>query len=198
MTLAVGGMLKTNTTTNKSHLGSLISAYVIRTGHAKLHCYSLCLSVWEQAGLNFTWSQTLQTCVLASRPIYEPVVEFIKPSSCSTQLSMKFILNKYNFWDLQSKKNLIQHFRFYEQLKFMLSWVEHQKTFISTRSVLFTLASIEGSASLHIQDSSPSQLWWYTALNFIVSWLCRLSFNLSCSIISTRPCQGWNYIWWIN
>ena len=49
------------------------------------------------------------------------------------------------------------------------------------RTVKFTQSADRYILELHKQ-----------VLNALVSWLCRLFFDLNCSIISTRPCQGWS------
>ena len=83
--------------------------------------------------------------------LYKPGPEIIKLFSCSTQLSMKFILLKsvkmptivgiLTFISMinipskcfkQDKLVIFQYFTFYEQLNFVLSWVEHDFFFITS------------------------------------------------------------------
>ena len=118
----------------------------------------------------------LPTSVICWKPLQiiwtqiRPGLEVIKLFSCSTQLSTKFILlisvKMPTIVGILTYISMINttyerlkainffvcwYFSFYEQLKFVLSWVEREKSFLTSRPDL---------------DPNSLTFWWYSLKNF--------------------------------
>ena len=113
-------------------------------------------------------------CIPANQELYNNTgLEVLKHFSCSTQLSMIFIMFinvkmlafltfismiKTSVSSKTSKPFIFKHFRVYEKLNFVLSWVEHGKKFYNLGPGLWTPVRSTGLASpiikylLHIVD----------------------------------------------